>query len=422
MSTPAPQPLYIDDLSTPQLAPELRHLMADMVAAAPHATYTEQAVLEAASAQTGLDDFGANSFRVHLRAALEAMDADSDQSDFGRLSNFNCIVRNVANRLRLEQLISQHPEIEQLSIRRPIIIAGLPRSGTTHMHNLLGADPNSRCLPYWESIEPVPPPEDLAMAANGEDPRITRCRETLAMQDAVLPYFRNMHEMTPEHAHEEIELAMMDCSSMLFETYGMVPTWRDYYLAQDQRPSYCYMARALKALQWLRGPANWVLKSQQHIEQLPTLAETFPDATFVLPHRDPVAIVVSLSTMLSYTFRLSRDPVRPKEVAAYWHDRLLRMLQAGIRDHDQLPTERRVDVAFDDFMADPMAVIANIYQVAGRDLSGTTLATLQCYQASHRRNRFGRIHYDIDALGLDIPQLRRDFRFYTERFGLREEY
>ncbi len=421
MSKSDTAPVHLEDLDAPQLAPELRQMMAEMVAASPHAVYTEQAVLDTAREQTGLDDFGDESFRVQLRKALAAMDGDDGQSAFGRLSNFNLIVRNVANRLRLEQLISQHPEIEQLSIDRPIIIAGLPRSGTTHMHNLLGEDPHSRYLPYWESMEPVPPPEDQA-AAGTEDPRITRCREALAMQDAVLPYFRNMHEMVPEHAHEEIELAMMNCSSMLFETYAMVPSWRDYYLSCDQGPSYRYMLRALKAVQWQRGPNAWVLKSPQHIEQLPTLAETFPDATFVLPHRDPVAIVVSLSTMLSYTFRLSRDPVRPQEVAAYWSDRLLRMITACVRDHDKLPPARVVDVNFDDFMADPIALMERIYQTAGRELNAESRQALESYQASHQRGRFGRVIYDPEALGLDISKMREDFRFYMERFGLREEY
>ena len=421
MSKNSASTVRLEDLDAPQLALELRQVMAAAVDASPHATYTEQAVLDAAREQTGLDDFGDESFRVHLRQMLEAMAADSGQSAFGRLSNFNLIVRNVANRLRLEQLISLHPEIEQLGIREPIIIAGLPRSGTTHMHNLLVEDPRSRCLPYWEAIEPVPPPEDRA-AAGVEDPRITRCREALAMQDTVLPYFRNMHEMTPEHAHEEIELAMMDCSSMLVETYGMVPSWRDYYLSCDQGPSYRYMLRALKALQWQRGPTDWVLKSPQHIEQLPTLADTFPDATFVFPHRDPVAIVVSLSTMLSYTFRLSRDPVRPKEVGAYWSDRLLRMITACVHDHDKLPAERVVDVRFDDFMADPIALMARIYQSAGREMTTEAHRALASYQASHQRGRFGRVLYDPEALGLDIPKMREAFRFYIERFGVREEY
>ena len=416
MSAPVPQPIRLKDLAAPQLAPELRTMMVEMAPASPHAIYTEQAVLDAARAQTGLGDFGDESCRAHLRPALAALDADSGHRAFGRLGNFNRIVRHVANRLRLEQLSGQRPEIEQLRISRPIIIAGLPRSGTTHMHNLLGEDPRSRCLPAGA-------PARGAGGGGGRGPRITRCREALAAQDAVPPYFRNMHEMTPEHAHEEIELAMMGCSSMLLEACGMAPSWRDHYLAQDQRPSYRYMARALKAVQWQRGAAGWVLQSPQHIEQLPTLAAAFPDATFVFPPRDPVAIVVSLSTMLSYIFfRLSRDLVRPKEVAAYWHDRLLRMITSCARDHGQLPPERTLEVAFDDFMADPMAWMARICQAAGRELTADAHRAPPSYQASHQRDRFGRIVHDTGELGLDIAQLRRDFHFYMERFSRRAAY
>ena len=109
----------------------------------------------------------------------------------------------------------------------------------------------------------------------------------LSFLDAAMPYFKRMHEMTVEHTHEEIQLLAIDFSTMLFETTAPMPTWRDHYLARDQRPSYAYLLRVLKVLQWLRGGTRWVLKSPQHLEQFPALVDTFPDATFVVTHRDP---------------------------------------------------------------------------------------------------------------------------------------
>jgi hypothetical protein len=379
-------------------------------------------VLSKACQQTGLEEFNADAhYKERLALILESMDQDSDLSDFGRLTQHNILVRAASNRLLAEDLIHRHPQILEQEIRQPIIIAGLPRSGTTHMLNLISADQRLRHLPYWESIEPVPVAAE-AGASREEDPRRKRCEETLLMQDAIMPYFKNMHEMTADHTHEEIELASMDFSCMLFENYAMVPKWRDYYLAHDQRPHYAYMKRILKVLQWQYPKERWILKSPQHMEQLVVLRDTFPDAAYVLPHRDPLAIVVSLATMLSYTGRMSRSVIRPKEFTRYWADRLERMLSAMVEQMDQLPDAQTVHVRFDDFMADDMSIMSKIYDVANMELDQTALASMSEYVQNHPRGRLGRVEYDLDTLGVDVSDLRKRYRFYTEKFGVREEY
>ncbi len=409
----------IHDLAKPELPPPVKEMM-DAVRASPP-EFRESAVLGAAVEQTGLSDFGPEDFRERLGIVLEAMRADTDLHPFGILTNFNILVRYAVNRLRVEDAYRRHPEIEEVEIRRPIIIAGLPRSGTTHMLNLISSDKGLRSLPYWESLEPLPVPGEEP-SADGEDPRVRRCREGLEMQDQIMPYFKSMHEMTAEHTHEEIELAGFDFSTMLFENYAIVPAWRDYFLAHDQRATYRYIKRVLKLLQWQRGPERWILKSPQHMEQLGALVDTFPDATFVLPHRDPLAILLSLGTMLSYTARMSREPVRPAHITAYWQDRLARMLKACVRDHHLLPKERTLDVKFDDFMADDIATVAHIYRLADRKMTSEIRASMREYMKRHPRGRFGHVIYDMDELGINRDEAREVYRFYVECFGVREEF
>ena len=408
----------IHDLAQPQLPSSVREMMEAVRAAPPE--LSETAVLGAAVAQTGLSDFGPEDFRERLGIVLEAMRADKDLHPFGVLTNFSILVRYAVNRLRIEDAYRCHPEIEEIEICQPIIIAGLPRSGTTHMLNLISSDPGLRSMPYWESMEPLPVPGEEP-GEDGEDLRIRRCRQALEMQDQIMPYFKNMHEMTPEHTHEEIELAGFDFSTMLFENYAIIPAWRDYFLAHDQRPAYRYIKRVLKLLQWQRGPERWILKSPQHMEQLGPLTEIFPDATFVLPHRDPLAILLSLGTMISYSARMSRAPVRPQHITAYWQDRLARMLRACVRDHHLLPEERTLDVNFDAFMADDIATVRNIYQLAGREMTDEIHASMRDYMQRHPRGRFGRVLYDVQALGIDRDEARALYRFYVECFGVREE-
>lgn len=238
----------------------------------------------------------------------------------------------------------------------------------------------------------------------------------------VAPLLRNMHDLAPDHVHEEIEVANLDFSSYQPEWLAVVPRWRDYYYAHDQRPHYEYMKNVLKALQWLRGPDRWVLKSPQHLEQLGPLIETFPDATVVLTHRDPVAVVASAITMLTYGDRLRRKRVDPPAVAAYWSDRVERLLRACVRDRELLAEAQSIDVLFHEFMADDVAMVERIYEVADLEMTEEARAELGRYMVENPRGKHGRILYDLQGdFGVDPEALRKRFDFYYERFPIKAE-
>src|SRR5688572_6705415 len=88
-------------------------------------------LLEAARRKAGLDDFGDPSFREPLRMLLRSLEEEAALHPFGRTIMRGRIVGMLANRLRVEALVREHPEIEGISIARPIVIAGLQRTGTT---------------------------------------------------------------------------------------------------------------------------------------------------------------------------------------------------------------------------------------------------------------------------------------------------
>ncbi len=204
-------------------------------------------------------------------------------------------------------------------------------------------------MPYWESNEPFPLPAEAGVEP---DPRRTRMDVAVQVIDLVMPHFRLMHEMTTDHVHEEIQLLANDFSTMLFETLGHVPRWRDYYMAHDQTSNYEHLKTQLKAMQFLRGGRRWLLKSPQHLEQLPVLDKVFPGVFVIFTHRDPAPVTLSMLAMLTYSARMYCSPVPVKEIAATWVDRLALMLGALVRDRDTIPPERSIDVRFDEFMAD----------------------------------------------------------------------
>jgi len=418
--TGRPLPVRIDDLAEPRFSDEACAVLDFMREAGAQLTLEPTALLTAARSETGLDDFGAPDFAPRLDLLCRAMADEGGFNGVGILQQHALILGLLKNRLLVEDVVARHPEILDERIAAPIIICGLPRTGTTHLHNLISADPAIRSLPYWESLEPVLAARERP-AAGGPDPRRERTAMALSFLDVALPYFNRMHEMTVDHAHEEIQLLAIDFSTMLFETTAPMPTWRDAYRARDQRPSYAYLRRVLQMLQWLRGGTRWVLKSPQHLEQFPALRDTFPDATFVVTHRDPVSVTTSMVTMLAYTARMSHDRVDVVGIARYWADRLERMLRSCAEERDALPAGQTIDLHFDEFMADDLAMVERVYDLAGQPLDDTARAAMTRFMADHPRGKFGAIAYDPAGLGLDPARLRRQMGFYTERFGVTRE-
>ncbi len=297
----------------------------------------------------------------------------------------------------------------------------MPRSGTTHLVNLIAADTRLRSLPYWESLEPCPRPGD-GPAHDGVDPRFTRCQRDYDAQINMVPLLRAMHHQYPTAIEEEIELQDLDFSSYTLEWLARVPSWRDFYLTLDQHEHYAYLKKVLQVCTFLRGPNRWVLKSPQHLEQIPALLATFPDATFAITHRDPVSVITSAITMLAYGDRMRRISIEPEALAAYWVDRVDRLLRACVRDRDLLPADRTIDVLFHEFMVDDVAMVERIYERSDLAMTADARRRLDAFMADNPRGKHGRLAYDLHAdFGLDPADVRERFVDYFARFPVAVE-
>lgn len=361
---------------------------------------------------TGLVDFGPEDYRERLDRYVSELH-DIDMHGPGIVNFHAQLLQWLKNRLLLTDLLARHPEIEDIELIPPVVIAGLPRSGTTHLHNVLAAASTFRSLPYWEGVEPFPLPAETGVHP---DPRIGRMDVAVQTMDLLMPHFALMHEMTTDHVHEEIQLLANDFSTMLMETLAHVPRWTEYYWNRDQTSSYRYLVTQLKALQFLRGGRRWVLKSPQHLGQLPVLNDVMPGVVVVFTHRDPVPVALSMIAMITYSERMHRDIVDVPTVAHAWVDRLERLLGACVRDRAVIPPERSVDIRFDDFMADEMGVAETVYRVAGDSFGDEARSAVSDYLASHRRGRHGRVHTSPEMFGLDPEELQERFASYSARF------
>ncbi|WP_176594579.1 sulfotransferase [Sphingobium sp. EM0848] len=416
----APQDIIIDDLAQPRLTPAI------IAARQGPADFDENMgvdeILSRARAMTGgLSDFGEDTgFRERLAVVLQSLAEDVGLTRGGRITIIDHAIRVMANRLRIEDLVKRHPEILDIEIEKPLIIAGLPRSGTTHLVNWLARDERLRSLTLWESEEPVPsapPPEP------GEpDPRALRSAEFWGHFESMLPHMAAMHGMDAASIHEDNELLYMDINCYSWEFQTRIPRWIDHYFAHDRTPSYLYEKKVLQVLTWFRGPNRWILKSPQHMENLEALKAAFPDATLVITHRDPVAVLRSLTTMLGYSDRIRRDPTDPPGLARHWIDRIERLLRACIEQRSAWGPEQSIDILFHEYMTDQEGMMRRVYDLAGLPLTPEAEHALLGYLDENPRHALGRVIYDLEGVfGVDVAALRDRFAFYYNRFPVKLE-
>lgn len=416
--------IRITDLARPQLTEQQRGAVA--YGETLTVDLSPDSILDEARQATGLADFGPEDFLERLHLLCSEWGQDEDLLGLGRLALRNKLLQQAKNRLLIQAVLQRHPEIHQVNISAPIIVAGLPRSGTTHLLNLMAADQRLRALPLWESYEPVPMPGE-GLLESGVDPRYQRCEDQWQMMQALSPLLATMHPMNPGHIHEELELMGPDFASYNYEWLSVSPRWRDHYYATDQTPHYEYMKTVLKILTWQDGDTSgentrWVLKCPQHLEQLTVLHRVFPDATIAITHRDPVSVIQSAVTMLAYGQRTSRKRVDLDSLIQYWSDRVVHLLQACSADRHKIPGAQSIDVPFHEFMADDMAMVEKIYRKAGLAMTEEAQGQLQAFLDANPRGKHGRIVYNLrEDFGVEPTQLRSRFDFYFDRFPVQLE-
>ena len=222
----------------------------------------EERLLTEATRRTGLSDFGDEWFRDPLRRLLDAYEKEAALTTLGRLIARNDILRLLENRLRLIDTWKRHPEILSTPICQPIVIIGLPRTGTTILHELLAQDPANRVPLTWEVMHPWPPPERATYVS---DPRIAQVAKHFSRIDQVLPGFQAIHPMGAQLPQECVALMAHDFATMIYHTTNSVPSYQAWLEAADLRPVYASHRQQLQYLQWRCAGDRWVLKSPGHL-------------------------------------------------------------------------------------------------------------------------------------------------------------
>jgi hypothetical protein len=408
-----PADYRIDDWAHPWLPLPIRLLNALPDALARKMFGIEEAALLArARRETGLHDFGDADFLLPLRLLLADFRERDHFTPMGRITAKTILHQQLCARLCLEERFKRSPDIARETIDRPLIIAGLPRTGTTHLHNLLSSNRNLRYLPLWQTLHPAPPP------AGRRDRRRQVTEFSMLMTHYILPLLMRMHELETDLPHEELTVCALCYRSFFFEGCFEVPGYRQWYADNTHAKGYDYLRRTLQILQQESAPqgrdtaSRWVLKSPQHLDQLETILQVFPDAKLILTHRDPLRAVVSMITMMSYTSRQVYKPIRLREEARAWVDRLEQMLRRSQQQVQRIPASSVFNVDFNAFMADAGGTVRRICEFAEVELDPVSEAAMHSYLRDNVRDRHGRIDYRFEDLGLDEGEIRERFAFY----------
>jgi len=375
-------------------------------------------LLALASSQAGgLTDFGGGNYREALTVLLDALDREANLSAQGAQLLQGKLVAQLVNRLVIADYCRRYPEILQERVDDPLVIVGLPRTGTTLLQRLLATDTRFHSAAWWETRYPAPlPGEDV------DDPsrRIALAKAEVDQMIHFIPDILAIHPLDAMQADEEFML-MEHAFLCAMDSYVNVPTYTAWLRQQDQTPVYAYLKTMLRFLQWQkrrRGePAaqRWVLKTPQHLHALDVLLQVFPGAQVILTHRDPTQTIPSMASMAYTLWKLCADAPDPLTVGRQWSDQMRDAMEAAMAARERLPAGRFLDVRFEDTVSQPFGVVASVYRFAGLPLTEAVRAGMQAWMDANQRGQRAAHAYTLAQFGLSHAQLERDFARYRQR-------
>jgi len=381
----------------------------------------EDSLLRAARANTGLDDFGDDDWIEPFRLLLSDLEETAELHFFGRVMTRSDLLVHLEGRLRVVDWLKRHPEVEEEEIESPVFIVGLPRSGTTIMQEILGADPNARTVRMWEAKFPVPPP---APGDPAPDPRIARAQDLVGLQDRITPEWATMHKVGAELPVECIEWTYSSFVSYAFSASFHVPNYTRYVAQNDHRSAFGWHKKILQLLQSTGRPGHWLLKGPTHLPVLPSLFETYPDAKLALMLRDPVKSAASVVDVSGVLFYMRSDDtslgkgfgrsIDGKETYQTLQD-MIDWMEDGT-----IPKAQVFPVDYPAFFADPDAALEKLYGELGLPLPAASKQAMLDYVENKPKDKFGKHEYELGDAET-IAAARAAFRPFQSYFGVESE-
>ena len=372
-------------------------------------------IIAKAQQAAGLSDLGDSAVMEGLELLVHASNAEANLSELGAQRWEANIVNFLSNRLRIVDYLAQHTELLERPIERPLFVFGLPRTGTTLTINLLSADPARRCLLRWEALNPVPP---AAAGALHSDSRCQAERQRLAMSIKYAPQIAAAHYEDADGPTEcQFAMALSFCAQ-IFDSTVHVPSYGDWFLNKaSYLPAFRFHKQLLQLLQAENG-GRWTLKNPWHPLFLNDLLTVYPDAQFVMTHRDPAEVVGSACSLIRLVRPMFSDVVDLRDIAGQMIQTFDLMIARQNAFRDKHGETSILDIRYADQLRDPIGEMRRVYAHFGEPFTAETEAAMLRRLADNPQGKHGLHRYSLEEFGLTASGVRRHFRDYCNRFDI----
>jgi hypothetical protein len=394
--------------------------LARRAGAAQRPVLERERLLERARAETGLANFGDAWFERPLTVLLEALNSEARLNPMGEWAAQAQIVKVLKDRLWATRWFANHAEILVRPLPRPVIVLGPVRSGTTRVHRLLAADHRFTHLRSFETISPVPRPD---FTFEAPDFRATLAARVMRVARLANPRTLTIHPTGPMEPEEELGLLVNSFWGMKHEAQWWVPAYGRWCERQDATPAYEQMARLLKLVGWSQQVSSlrpWVLKTPQHMLDLPALLAVFPDARLIFTHRDPQAVVGSAASLAWNQTIIYSDHARPEAIGEEWLRKCCLLVERMMQARADIPASRVIDVQYEEMERDWQGTMARVYRFLGLELA-PALPAMEAYQRRAAALRRRPHRYSLPQFGLTSERVLDEFAEYVSRFGIARE-
>ena len=381
----------------------------------------KDALLEEAAAATGLNDFGDRWFEKPFEVLLDSVKHEAQLNAAGEFSATKMFHHVLRDRLYTQMWFGRHPEILARPLKNPVVIVGPMRSGTTRLHRLLAADQRFAHLRSFETISPVPRPEfEQVLAGEAEDFRPKLAARILKVARLANPRTLSIHPTGAYEPEEELGLVAASMYGMKWEAQWNVPSYAEWCHEESAIPAYRHMANLLRLIGWSQQESSlrpWILKTPQHMLDLPALLEVFPDARLIFTHRDPKQVVGSAASLAWNQTIIYSDHNDPAQTGRDWLGKTATMIARMRAARDAIPRERMIDVQYEDMETDWRGTMERVYRFLDLEME-PAVAGMEDYLDRSARLKRHPHRYSLAEFGLREDEVNERFADYTETFGI----